>query len=524
LQQNSGLNILEKNDSLIMRNSKILELERLNQELKIYRDSGKVIGLCHGVFDLVHPGHLKHFIAAKKEVDILIVSVTADKFVNKGPGRPVFSESQRAEFIASLEMIDFVTISNNLSATEIIDIIKPKIYFKGSDYEDLSKDATGKIIEEKMSVENNGGYIHFTHEFSSSSSFLINKFLTSFDSKTKEWIEEFKNKNGLEESLLWIDNISNLKVLVLGEIIVDRYTYVSPLSKSSKDPILAFQVLNSSFYPGGTLAIANNCASWASKVRLVSFANLQDSYFTNASKMINSGIFTDILDTRDRPSILKHRYVDALSQTRVFEYYDFDINPLNSNDYDTLKNKIENNFDDFDVAIIADYGHGFFGKQIVDSLNSQKVFLAINAQANAGNRGFNSISKYKSANLLSFNGQELQIEFRNKNPDYNKIVPDLMSQKNASYAILTLGAGGLIVFGENSSVEYVPALASKVVDKVGAGDSVLSISSMLACIGAPLKIIGFIASIVAAAEISRIGHESPLSTIELKKHIKAILS
>jgi len=507
-----------------MKNSKAIELRSLSRVLEVYRDSGKVIGLCHGVFDLVHPGHLKHFIAAKKNVDILVVSITADKFVNKGPGRPIFTDFQRAEFLSSLEIIDFVTVSNSLSALEVIEIVKPKIYFKGSDYEDLSKDATGNIIEEKKAVEGNGGYIHFTHEFTSSSSLLINKFFSSFNSKTKEWIDIFKNQNGLEESLYWIDKISDLKVLILGEIIVDKYTYVSPLSKSSKDPILAFQSLNSKIFPGGTLAIANNCAAWVNEVRLISFANLNDSYLTDASEMISKNIILDTLDTQDRPSILKHRYVDTLSQTRIFECYEFDMNPLNSSDYDVLRFKIENNIDSYDVVIVADYGHGFFDKVIVNSLNACNVFLAINAQSNAGNRGFNSILKYNNANLLSFNSQELQIEFKNKNLDYYEIVPDLMNQKNAEYAILTLGADGLVVFGKNSKLEHVPALATKVVDKVGAGDSVLSISAMLASIGAPLKIIGFIASVIAAAEVSRIGHESPLSVVELKKHIKSILS
>jgi cytidyltransferase-like protein len=506
-----------------MISNKIFELEDLGPKIEVYRDSGTVIGLCHGVFDLVHPGHLKHFRAAKESVDILIVSITADEFVNKGPGRPIFTESLRAEFLASLEVINFVTISRNLSGIEVIKTVKPNIYFKGSDYVDLSKDFSGKIVEEKTEVENNGGQIYFTNEFTSSSSFLINKFFNNFDSKTKLWLEDFKLENGLEESLLWLDKISDLKVLVLGEIIIDKYTYVSPLSKSSKDPILAFQSLNSHIFPGGTLAISNNCASWAAEVELVSFANLHDSYFIEASKKINSKITTDILNTQDRPTILKHRYVDTLSQTRLFEYYYFDMYPLNSNSYSYFKKNIEKKISNYDLIITADYGHGFFDKEIVDLLSEKNIFLAINAQANAGNRGFNSILKYESASLLSFNGQELQIEFKNKHLNYVEVVPNIMDQKNSKYAILTLGAEGLIVFGENSSYEHIPALATKIVDKVGAGDSVLAISSMLACVGAPLKIIGFIASIVASAEISRIGHESPLSINNLKKHIKSIL-
>jgi len=107
------------------------------------RHNGETIALCHGVFDLLHPGHFQHFKEASNLADFLIVSITADAFVNKGPGRPLFSHEIRANTLAALEMIDYVIISEQTTAETIINLIKPDYYVKGSDYSSPEDDVTG---------------------------------------------------------------------------------------------------------------------------------------------------------------------------------------------------------------------------------------------------------------------------------------------------------------------------------------------------------------------------------------------
>ena len=106
----------------------------------------KKIGLCHGVFDIIHYGHLEHFAEAKKNCDILIISITADKFVKKGPNQPYNNDFKRAAIIQSLELCDYVYINNNLTASNVIKSLKPNIYFKGQDY--LEKDFTNNLGKE----------------------------------------------------------------------------------------------------------------------------------------------------------------------------------------------------------------------------------------------------------------------------------------------------------------------------------------------------------------------------------------
>jgi len=512
-----------------------LKIEKENKQAKIctnteitgavdkIRGQGKTIALCHGVFDLLHPGHFQHFKEASNLADFLIVSITADAFVNKGPGRPLFTQEIRSETLASLEMIDYVITCEHATAEQVINLIKPEYYVKGPDYSSPEDDVTGMIVNERTAIENYGGVVYFTSGITSSSSLLINKFYSSIDNQTQNWIEVFKETYGYESILDSLDKISNLKVLILGETIIDQYTFCTPLAKSSKDPILAFHQHETNYFPGGVLAIANSSSGWTLKTKVITFCGLNDQILRSLDDKINSNIECEYISANDRPTILKHRYVDAATNTRVFEYYDFSELELSSETSSKVLSLVSAQINNFDLVIAADYGHGYFSKSIISLIEAKSSFLAINTQANAGNRGFNTIAKYSKVDLISINGSELQLELRDRNPDYIHIVPKIIKEKNASYAVVTLGGEGLIVFDDKGNYEKVPALANKVVDKVGAGDSVFIIASLLAKVNAPLKVIGFLANLVAAHEVSQLGHQKSLERSDLLKHAKSIL-
>ena len=110
-------------------NKKILSTESLIKVIRNLKSNKKIIVQCHGVFDLIHIGHIKHFETAKKSGDVLVVSVTSDKYVNKGPDRPVFKEEHRAEFISSINTVDYVYINRSEIAIPAIKLIKPSFFF-----------------------------------------------------------------------------------------------------------------------------------------------------------------------------------------------------------------------------------------------------------------------------------------------------------------------------------------------------------------------------------------------------------
>ena len=145
-------------------NSKLLKKKQLKLYSIKFKKQKKKIILVHGVFDVIHLGHISHFKEAKSYGDILVVSITPDKFVKKGFNKPYFDELQRAQFLSSLEIIDYVVVNDGKSSTSIINELKPSIYCKGPDYSKKSGDIADNLGAEKNAVEKCGGKLVFTKE------------------------------------------------------------------------------------------------------------------------------------------------------------------------------------------------------------------------------------------------------------------------------------------------------------------------------------------------------------------------
>jgi rfaE bifunctional protein nucleotidyltransferase chain/domain len=155
---------------LILAREKILELEDLALTVHQAQASNKVVAMCHGCFDILHMGHVRHFETARAMADILVVTVTQDRFVNKGPSRPVFPEAQRAEVLAGLSIIDWVAVNRWGSAVETIRLIRPNLFIKGQEYESRAEQVNPNFLEEAKVVKEVGGKFAFTrNKFTSSS-------------------------------------------------------------------------------------------------------------------------------------------------------------------------------------------------------------------------------------------------------------------------------------------------------------------------------------------------------------------
>ena len=195
-----------------IENAKIRSIGTLAKIVAELKDSGNRIVHCHGVFDLVHLGHIRYFSSAKKEGDILVVTLTADKYVKRGPGRPIFDASLRAETLASLAVIDFVAIIYSPTAIESIRAIKPDVYAKGPDYKDRDKDVTGKIYDEEEVVKSVGGKLFITDDITFSSSKLINDYFDVYPPEIREYLNCIRQKYTADFITEKLYSLNKLKV------------------------------------------------------------------------------------------------------------------------------------------------------------------------------------------------------------------------------------------------------------------------------------------------------------------------
>ena len=168
-----------------MTERKILPLEAAAAQLDAMRRGGRKIVHCHGCFDLLHIGHIKHLQAARQMGDALIVTVTPDRYVNKGPGRPVFTERLRAEALAALDCVDLVAIAGAPTAVDAIRLFRPDYYVKGQEFEALPR-WPARLQAEIDAVQEVGGQVRFTHEGVFSSTTLLKRH----DVEAGDWAAE----------------------------------------------------------------------------------------------------------------------------------------------------------------------------------------------------------------------------------------------------------------------------------------------------------------------------------------------
>ena len=229
-------------------NKKIKTLEELQQITADLKSEGKKVVLCHGVFDLLHIGHIKHFEEAKTFGDVLVVTITPDEYVNKGPNRPAFTTALRLEALAALKSVDFVAANKWPIAVETIKTLEPAIYCKGPDYKNYADDVTGKINDEEAAIKSVEGTIRYTEDITFSSSGLLNKFGNVYNESQKSFIQTFFKGQDFEDIRVRLDHFNNLKVLVIGETIIDQYIFCEALGKSGKEPVLVLRDLNMDQY------------------------------------------------------------------------------------------------------------------------------------------------------------------------------------------------------------------------------------------------------------------------------------
>jgi rfaE bifunctional protein kinase chain/domain/rfaE bifunctional protein nucleotidyltransferase chain/domain len=502
---------------------KFKSVAELAATLAEHKRRGLKVVHCHGVFDVVHPGHIRHLMSAKAEGDVLVVTVTADRFVDKGPGRPAFNEQLRAEGLAALSCVDYVAINRASSAVDLIHAIKPDVYVKGNDYVARGDDPTGKIQEEEQAILSVGGRIHFTNEIAFSSSHLINSHLGIFPPETEAWLRKFRSVRSAGDVMRYLDGALDLKVLVIGEPIIDEYVFCHGLGKATKDPVLAVQYRSIESHAGGTVAIANHIAGIASQVGLIAQIGEVDSREDFIGRHLRPNVTPYFTYRSNAPTIHKRRFVDHHTGARMFELYIMDDAQSVHCDVKALVDQVEKVVAGYDLVIVADYGHGMMARPVIDAVVGKAPFLCVNTQSNAGNRGFNTISKYPRADYVCLAAHELEIETRMMHASIQELAEVVATRVDCPNFTITRGKTGMVHFDSKGNFLEAPSLAGEVVDRVGAGDTVLAITSAMVAQGAPWDIVGFVGNIAGGQAVAQLGNRYALNRTSIVKAVTALM-
>lgn len=496
-------------------NYKIRELPELKKLLK--KKKNKKTVLCHGVFDVVHPGHLRHLAHAKTKGDILVVSLTADRFIKKGTYRPHVPENLRALNLSAFEMVDYVVIDRHEKANYILKYIKPDFYAKGFEY--FSKGLPKATKDEIKVVESYGGKMFFSPgDYVYSSSKFLQSSLPELNFE-KLFLLLDKNKISFNDLKKTLKSYSKLKVHVIGDTIVDTYTRTSFIGGQTKTPTFSLLKQKEDNFIGGAAIVASHLKKSGADVTFSTvLGNDQLGKFViRELKKIKVKI-KPIIDSF-RPTTNKNSFTTGIY--KLLKVDTLDNTPINENILNKLCLSIKNT--KTDIVILSDFRHGIFNLTSIPKLiNSipKKTFKVADSQVASR---WGNILQFKKFDLITPNEREARFALADQDSPIGSL--SYLLQKNAKYKnlILTLGDKGIFCSSKSRKNDYfsIDSFAKSIVDAVGSGDALLAYSSIALKLSKSLVQAGIIGSLAAAKACEYDGNQ-PVSIEEVIEKINDI--
>ena len=504
--------------------NKITSIENLKKIIFKLKSKKKNIVLCHGVFDLLHIGHIKHFSEARKYGDILVVTLTPDAYVDKGPKRPAFNEKLRLEAIAALNVVDYVALNTSPTAISAINKIKPNVYCKGPDYKNHKNDISGQIKNEIKELKKCGGKIIYTQDITFSSTNLLNRYGENKSNSQSLFIKKIKKNYTFLEIRKLIETFKKIKVLVVGETIIDQYVFCEALGKSGKEPMLVLRDIKTEEYLGGAAAISRHLSPFCKHISLLSMIGEKGEYLKEIKKKLPKNISFKYIRKKNSPTILKRRFLDHINKSKVMGVYTINDDILTKNEDKQFYNILKKIIPNYDLVIVSDYGHGLISSKSANLISKLSKYSAVNAQVNAANVGYHSMRNYKKIDCVIINEKEIRHELRDRNGTINDLMKRLSQEQNIKNLVVTRGTRGSVLYNKkNRKFIMCDAYARTSIDKIGAGDAMLSAISLCLKCGLHKDLSLLIASLAAAQSVMTIGNKETINKDKILKSLKNIL-
>lgn len=346
-----------------------------------------------------------------------------------------------------------------------------------------------------------------------------------YPESVQEFLRNFKQRHRVDDIIVNLRSLKNLRALVIGETIIDEYHSVTNLGKPLKGNHLSARFVSEETYAGGILACANHMADFCGEIDLVTAMGKDDPKEKFVRSRLRPGINL-YLSYTSSPTIVKRRFVDEAFKGKMFEVYYMDdrvLDDLEAEIKKTISDLLSKN--NYDLVLVLDYGHGLMTKSLIYLLCAQSKFLAVNAQTNSASIGYNLITKYPHASFYCLDDHEIRLAYQDKHGDILRLSRRLAEQVKIPGGIaLTLGHKGALTYdAKNHQFFETPTFSYKVVDTLGAGDAFISVASPCVAAGFPMDLVGFIGNAVGAIKVGIIGNKSSVEADSLYQFINALL-
>jgi rfaE bifunctional protein nucleotidyltransferase chain/domain len=512
--------------------NKVFTHEQLLARRASARTEGRIVVQCHGCFDIVHPGHVRHLKQAKGLGDVLLVTITGDGGVNKGAGRPLIPEELRAENLAALDFVDWVYIEPRPTASDLLEEVRPDIYVKGREYE-FNSDP--RFQAERQTVERHGGRVVFSSgDVVFSSTALIQAIEQSIDPFHAR-LSQLLLKDELQGPALFsaVSGFRGKRVLVVGETILDTYVLCDRPDVAGESPVMTLRPVERRHYDGGAAILARHAAAMGAKPVIVTALRPDDPQGEALRRrLVAEGIEVRSIGCEQSLPEKQRFLVGAQKVMKVDLCEPYVLDATRQGRLVGLAAEAAADGGGCHAAIIADFGLGLLTAgvltRLAKAIRNRVPFISGDVSGRRSN-----LRAMRGLDMLCPSESELREAYGLFDEGLPTVTWRLMEETHARSAVVTMGPEGLIAFeplaggggasGEGdyrSRVrgEHVPSLTPYAIDALGCGDALLTAATLARAGGASLVGATFLGSVAAAAQAQRIGN-IPVSSTDLRQGI-----
>lgn len=503
-----------------------LELVRRREQAK--RD-GKVVVQCHGCFDIVHPGHIRHLRQAKSHGDILLVTITGDGAWTKRDGAPLIPQELRAENLAELDCVDWVAIETRPTAEELLAEVKPDVYVKGKEYE---RSGDPRFLAERRVVESHGGRVVYSSGDVVFSSTALISSMEDLADPYHARLSKLLGRPELDGVALnrHVTKFRGKRVMVVGETILDTYWMCDQPEVASESPVLTLRPLERKQFDGGAAIIARHLAAMGARPVLVTALPVRTESEGIRRRLSAEGIEVRSVDIE---TALPEKQRFLVGAQKVMKVNNFQPIVLDAERRDALVALAGDAAEGMDGAILVDFGNGMLSPVAIEKL-SAALRPRVGVLTGDVSGRLAALRHFRNFDLLTPSESEAREAMQCYGESLPVVALRLFAETGAKHLAITLAADGLIAFSQRENIfeqspshasrvhaEHVPAMVGHALDALGCGDALLAAATLALCAGATPLAGLLLGSLAAAKEAHRIGNV-PISDTDLRQAIARV--
>ena len=503
--------------------SKIVSRSQLAETVAQTHRDGRSIVLCHGCFDIVHPGHIRYLEFARKHGDVLIVTITGDAAIDKETDRPYIPQELRAVNLAALAFVDVVYIDPNHTAAEMLQLVRPDVYVKGEEYH---KSTDPRFAAEQQIVEGCGGKVIFSSgDVVYSSTELIQRLGRDVDLEAQR-LQYLCQRHGITGDVLnnIVDRFAGCRLIVVGDVVVDHYVFCDTIDVARESPMMWVRQLEEQTFLGGAAIVARHLTQLGAQVDLLTSLGRDDLSRETSRRLRAGDIETCSLLNRESLAV-KRRYL--VEQCKLLKVEQAEHRPLDTRAVKKARRVLLDKANHADAVIFCDFGYGVITDGLLSLvLPELRRRVDIVTADVSGSRG--SLLSFNDVDLFCPTEREIRATLHNFDEGLSAVAWKLMDATRARHLIVTLGKRGLVAFYRQSQdpgspdwagrlrSEYLQALNPRAVDVLGCGDALLAGCTLALSCGASFIQAAYIGNVLAAIEAGELGN-LPIDAARLRR-------